>query len=204
VRNYRFLPGTGRAEVDLTFTSAKPISAVELDDPPPTRRDNCQSPKPGGENEYRVKCFVPADNGGKLERDFITVKVTFAEGGNPRYEDIRLPVRPLVTAVVNPRTGQAVGFADEEPTVVLSGVNLQNVKSVFFGDKEAKVLAASADSITVKVPKGAAVPKGQAAAVPVSLQGPGAQPVPSGAVYTYLGEPPTPNVIVWPYPTGRP
>lgn len=203
VRNYRFIPGTGRAEVDLTFTSAKTISTVELDDPPPSQRNNCQGVKPGGENKYRVKCFVPADNGGKLERDFITVKVSFAPSGE-RYEDIRLPVRPAVTSLVNLRTGQAVGYADEEPTVVLSGFNLQNVKSVFFGDKEAKVLAASADSITVKVPKGAAVPKGQAAAVPVSLQGPGAQPVPSGAVYTYLGEPPTPNVIVWPYPTGRP
>lgn len=204
VRNYRFVPGAGRAEVDLTFTSAKPISAVELDDPPPTRRDNCQGVKPGGENAYRVKCFVPADNGGKLERDFVTVKVTFAAGGDPRYEDIRLPVRPLVASLVNPRTGRAVGFVDEEPTVVITGANLQGVKSVFFGDKEAKVLAASADSVTVRVPKGAAVPKGQAAAVPVSLQGPGAQPVPSGAVYTYLGEPPTPNVVVWPYPAGRP
>jgi len=205
VRNYRFVPGTGRAEVDLTFKSAKTIIDAELDDPAPPRYGRlCQGVKPGGDKEYRVKCFVPADNGGKLERDFITVKVTFDAGGGERYEDIRLPVRPFVTSVVNPRTGQAAGFVEEEPTVIITGVNLQNVKSVFFGDKEAKVLAASADSITVKVPKGAAVPKGQAAAVPVSLQGAGGQPVPSGAVYTYFGEPPTPNVVVWPYPTSKP
>lgn len=197
VRNYRFDPAARRGEVDLTFTSNKAISQAILDDP---QRGACQSVKPGGNKQYRVKCFVPA--GGKLERDFITVKVVFSDGTEV-YEDIRLPVRPLVTSVVNPRTGNAAGFADEEPTVIISGINLQGVTSVFFGDREAKVEgAASPDAIVVKVPKGVSVPKRQAAAVPVILQT-AAGRMPSGAVYTYLGEPLPPNMIIWPYPPDR-
>jgi hypothetical protein len=217
-RHYSFNPSLRRGEVDLTFTPKKgtAIDRIEFDDPLEGR---CLEPRQEGDPDdglsYRVRCYAYAANGGKLERDFITVKLTLKVTKKPKdgpervdtvvdFEDITLPVKPVVTAVFNPRTGQPAGFADEEPTVVISGVNLQGVKSVFFGDKEAKVLAASADSVTVKVPKGSAVPKGQAAAVPVSLQGAGGQPVPSSAVYTYLGEPPTPNVIVWPYPTGKP
>ncbi|HEX8495432.1 MAG TPA: hypothetical protein VF658_21655 [Pyrinomonadaceae bacterium] len=195
VRNYRFDPTKRHGEVDLTFASNIAISEATLDDPV---GGACQGPKPGGDNQYRVKCFVPAGNAGKLERDFITVKLVFADKSE-KYEDIRLPVRPMVTSVVNPRTGYAAGFTDEEPTVIIAGVNLQGITSVFFGDKEAKIIgAASPDAIAVKVPKGVGVSKGQAVAVPVIFQTAGGGQVPSGAVYTYLGEPLPPNVIVWP------
>jgi hypothetical protein len=211
-RRYGFNPAARRGEIDLTFTPSEKGATIEeivLDDPSDGR---CLQPRREGTAadgfSYRVKCLVPAGNGGKLERDFITVRLDLRDkDGNLSavYEDINLPVRPQVFAVVNPRTGSAAGFAEEEPTVVISGVNLQGVTSVFFGDKEVKLeAAASPDSVAVKVPKGAPVPKGQAAAVPVVLRTSGGQQIPSGAVYTYLGEPPTPNVIVWPYPTGRP
>jgi hypothetical protein len=210
-RRYGFNPAARRGEVDLTFTPSEKgafIEEIVLDDPADGR---CLSFRREGTAadgySYRVKCLVPADNGGRLERDFITVRLTFRDkDGNQGtiYEDITLPVRPQVFAIVNPRTGSAAGFVEEEPTVIISGVNLQGVTSVFFGDKEAKLTAAaSPDSVAVKVPKGAPVPKGQAAAVPVVLKTSGGQQVPSGAVYTYVGEPPTPNVIVWPYPSGR-
>lgn len=202
VRNYRFNPAMRRGEVDLTFSptaNGTTISAITLDDPETGR---CLPIRQEGPNS-RVKCYVPADNGGKLERDYISVKITLmdAKGGpTDKYEDIRLPVRPLVTSMVNPRTGYASGFVDEEPTLIISGVNLQGITGVLFGDKEVKVSATGAgDAIAVKVPKGPAVPKGQAVGVPIVLQTTGGQ-IPSGAVYTYLGEPLAPNIIVWPPP----
>jgi hypothetical protein len=195
VRNYRFDPAMRRGEVDLTFTSDKEIEKVFMDEP---TNGTCQGPKPAGKKQYRVKCFVQASNGGKMERDFFTVRLVVKDEG-VRYEDIRLTVRPLVTSVINPRTGYPAGFTDEEPTIVITGINLQGITSIFFGDKEAKIIGKpSSDAVAVKVPKGAAVSKGQAAAVPVIFQTAGGQQVPSGAVYTYLGEPLPPNVIVWP------
>jgi hypothetical protein len=87
--------------------------------------------------------------------------------------------------------------------VIISGINLQGVTSVLFGDREAMVEGmASADAIAVKVPKGPSVPKGQATAVPVIIQTSGGR-VPAGPVYTYMGEPLPPNVVVWPHPHDR-
>jgi hypothetical protein len=206
VRNYLFNPAMRRGEVDLSFsptTKETTITEITLDEP--EVRNGCPSLKRAGD-EYRVKCYVPAANGGKLERDFITVKITLrsvdeyqVEKFEDKYLDIRLPVRPILYSIVNPRTGKAEGYADEEPTIVISGINLQGVTGVLFGDKKVDVVGASADSIAIKVPKGAAVPKGQAAAVPIILQTRGGQ-LPTGAVYTYLGEPVPPNIIVWPPP----
>jgi hypothetical protein len=206
-RHYNFNPSARRGEIDLTFAPSEKGSTIEdiaLDDP---ADGSCLRPRQEGSAKdgfsYRVKCLIPGGSGGKIERDFITVRLTLRDkdgAAQDDYEDITLPVRPQVLSVVNPRTGYAAGFVEEEPTVIISGVNLQGVTSVFFGDKEVKVNGtASPDSIAVKVPKGASVAKGQAAAVPVILQTSGGQ-LPTGAVYTYLGEPPTPNVVVWPYP----
>lgn len=193
LRNYRFNAGGRRSEIDLTFTSTKAITAAKLDDPSGGGR--CLDLKRGGDDEYRVKCFVPADNRGQLERDFITIRVNFADDTH-RYEDIRLPVRPQLFSIMNPRTGRAEGFADEEPTLVISGRNLQGVTSVLFGGVEAKVNGVTSDSIAVKVPKAAGVSKGQVASVPIILQTAGGR-FPSGAIYTYIGEPLAP-VFLWP------
>lgn len=198
VKNYRFLPGLRRAEVDLNILSKKlPLARVVLEDPSGGR---CLGAKLVDEHQYRVKCLVPADNGGKIERNSILIKAVLNEGGGNMkdvYADIELPVRPELFNITNPRTGRASGFADEQPVVVITGANLQGVTSVFFGSEKADVIGATAGSITVRVPKIAGINQGQASAVPIGLQSSSGQ-IPSGAIYTYLGQPFPVELIVSP------
>ncbi len=198
VKNYRFLPGARYAEVDLNVLSRQAaLVRVELEEPPAGR---CLQPKPfnPAQRIYRVKCLVPADNNGKVERSTILTRAVLAAGPDV-FTDVALPVKPLVFTLFNPRTSNPEGFATEEPIVVISGVNLQGVTGVFFGAQKGEITGASTDSITVKAPKVTGIPKGEAAAVPIILQTAGGQ-IPSGAIYTYKGEPLAPNVIVSPYP----
>ncbi len=158
-----------------------------------------------------MKCRVPLAPG-SIERDFITVAITVeaaakAEGqsdtaavgrGKPqvqyqtRYVDITLPVRPLLVSLKNLTTGRAAGFADEEAAVVLTGVNLQHVTGVLFGDQEARVEGlGDAEVLAMRVPKASHVPRGETFTVPVvfktGVDGKGR--IASGGIYTYLGEP---------------
>jgi hypothetical protein len=197
VKNYRFLPGARQAEVDLNIQSKEsPLSRVDLEDPSSGR---CLAPKPfnPGQRIFRVKCFVPADNGGRVERSTILIKAVLAAGTDV-FADVTLPVKPQVFTLFNPRTSMPEGFATEEPIIVLSGINLQGVTAVLFGTQKGEITGVSGDSITVKAPKVTGIPKGEAVAVPIILQT-AAGPVPSGAIYTYKGEPLAPNVIVWPF-----
>src|SRR6185295_18196951 len=127
-KNYRFLPGARRAEVDLNILSKKLLlSKVVMEDP---AGGWCLRSKLVDEHQYRVKCFVPADNGGKIERSTILIKAVLEDGrGNTKevYADVDLPVRPQLFTLFNPRTGRATGFANEEPVIVISGSNLQGV-----------------------------------------------------------------------------
>jgi hypothetical protein len=199
IRNYRFDYGVHSGEVDLTFVATAEgatIDSIVLDDP---QNGRCLPLRQDGK-KFRVKCIVPAANGGRVERDFMSVRVVVKSGNTSvvKYEDIHLPVRPLIVSVINPRTGRATGFADEQPVVVISGANLQGVTGVLFGNEKAEVTGTTSDSMTVKVPKGPGVPKGEGFAVPVVLQTVEGQ-APSGLIYTYQGEPLPPNVVVWPY-----
>jgi hypothetical protein len=204
VKNYRFLPNAGRAEVDLNILSKEhPLLRVVLEDP---ARGYCQPAKHLEKRQYRVKCFVPADNRGKLERNSILIRVIQDLGDSTTrsvFADINLPVRPVLFNISNPRTGRASGFGEEQPVIVISGANLQGVTSVLFGGEKSDITGSSSDSITVKVPKLAGVPKGQAVAVPITFQSGGVQ-IPSGAIYTYLGEPLAPELIVLPGPRRLP
>jgi len=114
------------------------------------------------------------------------------------FADVALPVKPQLFSLFNPRTGSPEGFATEGATIVISGANLQGVTGVCFGEQKGEISGTSSDSITVKVPNVTGVPKGQALAVPIILQT-AAGKTPTGAIYTYQGEPLPPNVIVWPY-----
>ena len=195
VQNYRFVPGSRYAEVDLNVLSKKsPLIGVIVEDPSPRR---CQPPKEFDPDEkiYRVRCLVPADNNGKVERSTILIQAVLASG--PVFADVALPVKPQLFTLFNPRTSMPEGFAAEEPVVVISGINLQGVTGVFFGTQKGEITGTSGDSITVKVPKVTGIPKGEAVAVPIVLQTAAGQ-IPSGAIYTYKGEPLAPNVIVWP------
>lgn len=199
VKNYRFLADARRAEVDLNVLSKKyPLIRVVLEDPSSGR---CFPAKLVDEHVYRVKCLVPADNRGKQERNSILIKAILDDGNGGKKEmfaDVDLPVRPQLFSLLNPRTGRAMGFADEQPVIVISGVNLQGVTGVLFGNEKAEVTGTSSDSVTVKVPKGPVVAKGEAVSVPVAFQTAGDQ-ASSGLIYTYLGEPLPPNVVVLPY-----
>ena len=199
VQNYRFLPAAQRAEVDLNvLTTQAPLNRVEVADP---AKGTCQPPIPfdPANGIYRVKCFVPAVNG-KIERSSILIKaVLLTVPPTDVFADVDLPVRPQLFSLFNPRTGRPEGFATEGAMVVISGANLQGVTNVFFGDQPGEISGVSADSITVKAPNVSAVPKGQAVAVPIILQTSSGR-IPTGAIYTYQGEPLPPNVIVWPYP----
>jgi hypothetical protein len=122
-----------------------------------------------------------------VKRDKITVSIS-SGGAAVKPLDITLPVRPDVLSIVNPRTGQGVGFADEEPIVTIRGTGLQGVKQVFFGEVEAKVVGTpSHNSIDVKVPK-VAVAKGQSIMLPVRLVTETNRVV-AVTFYTFLGEP---------------
>jgi hypothetical protein len=122
----------------------------------------------------------------------------------PVFLDISLPVQPVIATVVNPGTGTASGPAGLSVFVTIRGDNLDNIKAVFFGDLAGTNLAAGPGGLTVKVPKMDGVPKGQSVVVPVLFQtkGDGETKTPSGAFYTYLGEPLPSQVVVWPYPPG--
>lgn len=198
VQNYRFLAGARQAEADLNVLSKQAaLVRVELEDPSSGR---CLQPKPfnPAQSIYRVKCLVPAANNGKVERSTILIKAVLTTGAEV-FADVALPVKPQLFALFNPRTGKPEGFAGEEPTVVLSGINLQGVTDVLFGTQKGEISGSSGDTITVKVPKVSGIPKGEAVAVPIILRT-AAGTIPSGAIYTYKGEPLPPNVVVWPFP----
>lgn len=199
VQNYRFLPGASRAEVDLNVLSAEgTLDRVDLEDP---ALGPCSPPKliDPDNDIYRVKCLVPADNNGKIERTTILIKaVVHTAPVKAVFADVALPVKPQLFSVFNPRTGRPEGFATEGATIIISGANLQAVTSVFFGDQKGEISGRSSDSITVKAPNVTGVAKGQAVAVPIILET-AAGKTPTGAIYTYQGEPQAPNVIVWPY-----
>jgi hypothetical protein len=195
VHNYRLLPRARYAEVALNVLSRRsPLVSVTLQDSPSRR---CQPPilfNPA-QKIYRVKCLVPVDNNARIERSTILIRAELDTG--PVFADVALPVKPQVFTLFNPRTSKPEGFAAEEAVIVLSGVNLQGVTAVFFGTQKGEITGVSADSITVKAPKVTGVPKGEAVAVPIIIQT-AADQIPSGAIYTYKGEPLAPNVIVWP------
>jgi hypothetical protein len=95
VRNYRFDTVARRGEVDLTFTSNKEISSAILDDP---QSGSCQSIRRGGDKQYRVKCFVPAGSGGRLERDYITLRLNFNDN---THKSTRARARPRASSMKN-------------------------------------------------------------------------------------------------------
>jgi hypothetical protein len=203
-----FQPGArpgDEAHADLSFkipekvTDDKPV-AFSLHNP----QDATACSKGEKDNEtkaFRVRCRIPSAGGGS-DRDFFSVKVVSIDGdGKPvtRFADFPLPVQPRGTSLRNIRNNKPTGFANEDATAVIQGVNLQGITAVLFGEKEAQILATSGTSITVKVPK-AEVPRGQESAVPVLLKT--ASGSVSAGIYLYLGEP-QPRVVVsgYPYPS---
>jgi hypothetical protein len=193
LRHYR--PGNP-AEVDLSFMVPEKNADVTvfLDDPS-GRTGGCKTPKKDEDGSFRVKCLVPPISGGRakrIDRDFMTVRIqTRVSGGPPnppdRYVDIPLPVRPRVASIENLTTRQPSGFADEDATAVIRGVNLLHVTAVLFGDQEAKIVnAGDIDGIVVKVPT-AEVPKGERSTVLVLVRSDAG--ISAVGTYTYVGEP---------------
>lgn len=208
IRNYRRGFRGGPAEVDLTITSRdNKVINVHLDGLQggnPAISGGCLVAQPEGTANFRVKCFVPP-LANRIERDFVTLKVE--RPSDTKFIDIDLPVQPVVANVVNPRTGNASGFADEQPIVVISGIHLRNVTAVIFGEQVVKLPASgAAESIAVKVPKIEGIPRGQSIVVPVLFQTSidGETKIPSGAFYTFFGPPLEPNLIAWPCHPGAP
>ena len=117
----------------------------------------------------------------KLDRDTITVRVY----KDVRIEvassvdimrtrevmDISLPIRPQISRVINPGSGRSSGYADQEVTAIIEGVNLSAIKKIFFGNQQAEIVGLTdSDSAIVKVPKLATLPKGESATVPITVE----------------------------------
>lgn len=207
VRHYRQGVRGNPSEVHLTFTDREnTITGISLAEPPLPR--NCPRLARDG-NSVLVTCLVPSLPGG-MERDFIVAKVERSNAAGPvepRFVDIPLPVQARVATVVNPRTGNASGFADEQPYVTISGVNLQNVTAVIFGEQVVKLPASvSREMIMVRAPKVEGVPAGQSIVMPVLFQtsADGEAKIPSGAFFTFFGPPLNPTYVTWPCAPGVP
>lgn len=145
-----------------------------------------------------------------LERKVIPVQYELQQKEGAKTKDtidITLPLRPQITAIKNPRTKQAIGYADEEPMIVIEGTNLSNIKSIYFGEIKLDVTSGP-NNIIVKVPKWDKVPKGQEVQIPVKfetdqvLEG---NKISTLSYYTFLGEPLAPTVVEGkPYPVYLP
>jgi hypothetical protein len=205
--------GGAKALVDVRFNVGKgnKLSKVEF------RRKKDQADtyvQPGVVEEpivekdgvARATLSIPYEDRGrsKAEREHIWVElVTRNESGKEESKnlDLKLPVRPIIAKILNPRTHTSKGYADEQPVVTLVGFNLQNVAKVFFGDKEA-LPKGSPDytSLLVQVPKVDSVKNGEAIQVPIRIETKDGTQVSSAIYYTYVGQP-IPVVIYQPRPT---
>jgi hypothetical protein len=97
--------------------------------------------------------------------------VTVHKGGKEEVRDISLPVRPQISKVINPGTGKPTGYADQEVTAIIEGVNLDAIKKIFFGNQQAEIVGVTDnDSAIIKVPKLANLPKGESVTVPITVE----------------------------------
>lgn len=206
LRHYRQGVRGNPSEVHLTFTDRdNTITGVSLTEPPLASCPRLER----DDKSVLVTCLVPSLAGG-MERDFIVAKVERSSAAvtvPPKFVDITLPVQARVATVVNPRTGNASGFADEQPYVTISGFNLHNVTAVIFGEQVVKLSASgSREMIMVRVPKAEGIPPGQSIVVPVFFQTStdGEAKIPSGAFYTFFGPPLQPSYVTWPCVAGAP
>lgn len=83
----------------------------------------------------------------------------FATAGKAIYKytpstKVNIPSTPSITAIENPTTGKAEGPADADVSVVIRGINLQDVEHVFFGRKEGEIMEHGSRVLFVRVPRG--------------------------------------------------
>jgi hypothetical protein len=132
------------------------------------------------DSQYRARFLVfPHIVGShKLDRDTITIAVykdvTKKDGTivpTKEVMDISLPVKPQISKVINPGNGKSSGYADQEETAIIEGVNLDAIKKIFFGSQQAEIVGVTDnDSAIVKVPKLANLPKGESLTVPITVE----------------------------------
>jgi hypothetical protein len=173
------------------------VSRVEINRNEGTypREQGCVVPTHGGqgalcgqfqedEKKYRARLSIFPHTVGshKLDRDTITVRVqkevrievsatSSVTITTQEVMDISLPIRPQISRVINPGTGKPSGYADQEVTAIIEGVNLSAIKKIFFGSQEAEIVGLTDnDSAIVKVPKLATLPKGESATVPITVE----------------------------------
>jgi hypothetical protein len=192
VRRYLAEGGSGKATVDLRIKSRAQPSGVKISSIEGSLIGGAEGFAQESANTYRVRLEVNGERIGRLlvARDIITLTLL---SGTKAVEslDIPLPVIPQVAKVTNPRTGKAEGFGDEEPEVVIKGVNLQHVEQVLFGDQSSPVTSNHHDLLVAKAPK-VQVTKGQEKMFPLILQiapAYGGGKVSTRAYFTFKGEP---------------
>lgn len=67
---------------------------------------------------------------------------------------IKIPFAPSIDTIENPTTGKPEGPVDEDVSVVISGVNLEDIEHVFFGPREGDILKRGSHVLFVRVPRG--------------------------------------------------
>jgi hypothetical protein len=211
IRRYIAEADKDHALVDLRIHTNVPQNRLSLslgteEGGPPT------SVKYEGDNNYRAVFLVTDEklglkNGKAImaKRETITVTIEDSQDSGVKQSfDVQLPVQPTITGVVNPRTGKAEGLAQEEPTVTISGRDLQQVKQVFFGNEEVPIVdGPNFDAIKVKVPS-RQVLEGVKITVSVRVVT-GANKVSLYSQYTFVGDskaPPPPQPSTTPPKSG--
>jgi IPT/TIG domain-containing protein len=67
---------------------------------------------------------------------------------------VSTPFTPSIDNIENPTTGKAEGPADEDVSVVIRGINLQDIENVFFGRRKGEILERGPHVLFVRVPRG--------------------------------------------------
>jgi hypothetical protein len=111
-----------------------------------------------------------ASSGLPVLRSKITLQ-PFVGAKGDKARELKVPIRPRVTRIENPATGDAKGDFDTEPDVIIRGADLQNVERVFFGSKPGTIVSRGSRSVLmVRAPKSETVADGEKNAVPVRLE----------------------------------
>jgi hypothetical protein len=197
VRRYIADAEKGHSLVDLRIHTTIPQSRLSLSLGLGEQKEKTAPQiKYEGDNNFRAVFIVTDEqlsmNGDKpvmAKRDTITLTVEDTGDQSKQSFDVPLPIQPTITGVVNPTTGKAEGKAEEEPVVTISGLNLHQVKRVFFGEQEAIIVGGPTfDSIAVKVPKRSDVPDGEKITVSVRVVTT-ANKISPASYYTFMGKP---------------
>jgi hypothetical protein len=83
----------------------------------------------------------------------------FATAGKAIYKytpstKISVPLTPSIDSIENPTNGRAEGPVDADVSVVIRGINLQDIEDVRFGQRKGKILQRGSHVLFVQVPHG--------------------------------------------------